>query len=152
MTDIQEKMDVVETCRVCRIGLSDNGIPYVVPLNYGYSFENDVLTLFFHSALEGRKMEIIRRNNQVCFEMDCDTKMIEADSPCKHGYEFRSVIGFGKIIVLDSPDEKTEGLNLIMRHQTGKDTVYDFPAKQIEKVCVYKLVTETLTGKRKLNL
>ena len=149
MTDIQEKMDVIGKCKVCRIGLSDNDIPYVIPLNYGYSFENEVLTLFFHSALEGRKMEIIKRNNRACFEMDCDTKPVEADSPCKFGYEFRSVIGFGTITVLDSPDEKAYGLNLIMKHQTGKDTVYDFTEKQLEKVCVYQLVVETFTGKRK---
>ena len=149
MTDIHEKMDVIEKCKVCRIGLSENNIPYIIPLNYGYRFDNDVLTLFFHSAVEGRKIEIIKQNNQACFEMDCDTKLVEADNPCKYGYEFKSIIGFGKIIVLDSPDEKSYGLNRIMKHQTGKDSVYDFTSNQLENVCVFKLVVESFTGKTK---
>ena len=152
MTDILDKMDVISKCKVCCLGLSDRDNPYVVPLNYGYSFENDALMLFFHSATEGRKMEIIKRNNRACFEIHCDTRLIAAESPCKFGYEFRSVIGFGTITVLDRPDEKAEALNLIMKHQTGQDTVFDFTAKQLENVCTYKLTVETFTGKQKLNL
>ena len=149
ITDTNEKISVIKKCKVCRIGLSENNIPYVVPLNYGYSFDNDVLTLFFHSVIEGRKMEIIKHNHQACFEMDCDTKLIEAEQPCCYGYEFKSIIGFGKIIVLDSLDEKSYGLNRIMKHQTGKETVYDFTLNQLENVCVFKLVVETFTGKIK---
>jgi len=149
ITDIDEKINVVKKCKICRIGLSENNVPYIVPMNYGYDFENNALTLFFHSALTGKKLNIIKNNNNVCFEIDCDTKLIEAEKPCNYGYVFKSVIGFGKIIMLENPDEKIEGLNKIMRHQTEKEAVYNFTYDEIKGVCVYKMVVEEFTGKRK---
>jgi len=149
MTDIDEMVDVIKKCKVCRLGLSENNFPYIIPLNYGYSFENNTLTLFFHSALEGKKMDIIKNNNNACFEIDCDMALIEDEKACKHGFAFKCVIGFGKIIFLENEAEKSDGLNLIMKHQTGKDTVYNFTPDAVKNVCVYKMVVETFTGKQK---
>ena len=152
ITDINEKIGIIEKCKVCRIGLSENNMPYVIPLNYGYHFENDALTLFFHCAPEGKKMDIIGNNNDACFEIDCDTKLIEAEAACNYGYAFKSIIGFGKIIILKNTDEKIDGLNKIMHHQTGKKTVFDFPHDQLHKVCVFKMVIEQFTGKQNSRL
>jgi len=149
ITDINEKMNVIKKSKVCRIGLSENNVPYIIPLNYGYNFENDVLTLFFHSAMEGKKLDIIKNNNNACFEIDCDTKLIEAEKACNYGYTFKSIIGFGKITILENSDEKTSGLNRIMKHQTEKETVYDFSQEQLKNVCVYKMIVEIFTGKQK---
>ena len=149
ITDINEKINVIKKCKVCRIGLSENNIPYIIPLNYGYNFENNVLTLFFHSAIDGKKLDIIKSNNNACFEIDCDTKLIEAEKACNHGYTFKSIIGFGKITILENSDEKTSGLNMIMQHQTETETVYDFSPEQLKNVCVYKMIVEIFTGKQK---
>jgi len=149
ITDVHEKIDVIEKCKVCRIGLSENDIPYVIPLNYGYDFEDNALTLFFHGAAEGKKIDIIKNNNNACFEIDCDTKLIEAEKACNYGYAFKSIIGFGKIAILENPNEKINGLNKIMRHQTGKEAVYDFTPDRIKNVCVYKMDVTEFTGKRK---
>jgi len=150
ITDIGEKINVIKKCKVCRIGLSENNVPYIIPLNHGYSFENNVLTLFFHSALEGKKLDIIKNNNNACFEIDCDTKLLEAENACDYGYAFKSIIGFGKIIILENPDEKIHGLNMIMKHQTDKETVYAFTHEQVKNICVYKMVVESFTGKQRL--
>ena len=147
--DIAEMINVIKKCKVCRLGLAENNIPYIVPLNYGYSFENDILTLFFHSAIEGKKMDIINGNNNACFEVDCDTALIEAEQACKYGYLFKSIIGFGKITILETDAEKVNALNLIMKHQTEKDIVYNFTHDDIKNVCTYKMVVETFTGKQK---
>jgi nitroimidazol reductase NimA-like FMN-containing flavoprotein (pyridoxamine 5'-phosphate oxidase superfamily) len=147
--DINDKINVIKKCKVCRIGLSENNIPYVIPLNYGYNFENDILTLFFHSAREGKKLDIIKNNNNACFEIDCDTRLIEAEKACNYGYAFRSIIGFGKIVILEDLDEKIDGLNKIMKHQTEKEIVYDFTHDEIKNVCVYKMIVEKFTGKQK---
>ena len=149
MTDIDEIINVVKKCKVCRLALSENDFPYIVPLNYGYSFENNTLTFFFHSALEGKKMDIIKNNNNACFQLDCDNALVEADIACKHGYAFKSVVGFGKIIFLESETEKNEALNLIMKHQTGKDTVYNFTSAETKNICVYKMLVETFSGKQR---
>jgi nitroimidazol reductase NimA-like FMN-containing flavoprotein (pyridoxamine 5'-phosphate oxidase superfamily) len=149
ITDINEKINVIKKCKICRIGLSENNMPYIIPLNYGYSFENDTLTLFFHSALEGKKFDIIKNNHNACFEIDCDTKLIEAEKACNYGYAFRSIIGFGKIMILEDAEQKIFGLNQIMKHQTEKETVYNFSHIELKNVCVYKMVVEEFTGKQK---
>ena len=149
ITDINDMIAIIQKCKVCRLGLAENNMPYVIPLNYGYQFENNVLTLFFHSAAEGKKIDIIKNNNSACFEIDCDTKLIEAEKACNYGYAFRSIIGFGKIIFLETPDEKIAGLNRIMKHQTEKETVYSFPPEALKNVAVYKLAADEFTGKQK---
>jgi nitroimidazol reductase NimA-like FMN-containing flavoprotein (pyridoxamine 5'-phosphate oxidase superfamily) len=149
ITDIHEKVSIIKKCKVCRIGLSENNFPYIVPLNYGYDFENDTLTLFFHSAKEGKKIDIIKNNNNACFEIDCDTKLIEAEKACNYGYAFKSIIGFGKIIILENADEKIDGLNKIMKHQTERETVYNFTHDELKNICVYKMIVEEFTGKQK---
>ncbi|MCL1937186.1 MAG: pyridoxamine 5'-phosphate oxidase family protein [Candidatus Azobacteroides sp.] len=146
---MDEKMQVIKKCKICRMGLSENNAPYIIPLNYGYNFENDTLTLFFHSAINGKKWDIIKSNPNVCFEIDCDAQLIEAEKACNYGYAFRSIIGFGKIVILKDIDEKIVGLNEIMRHQTGKETAYDFTPDELKNVCVYKMIVENFTGKQK---
>jgi len=74
---IEEKLEIIAKCKFCRLGLSENNYPYVVPLNYGFSYENEKLTLFFHGAMEGKKIDIIKNNNKACFEIDCDTKLVD---------------------------------------------------------------------------
>ncbi len=77
ITGIDEKLEIIAKCKVCRIGLSENNYPYIVPINYGYSFNDRKLALYFHCAPEGKKIDIIKKNNNACFEIDCDTKLIE---------------------------------------------------------------------------
>jgi uncharacterized protein len=80
ITGIDEKLDIISKSKVCRIGLSENNCPYIVPLNYGFSFDDGKLSLYFHCAAEGKKTDIIKKNNNACFEIDCDTKLIEGTS------------------------------------------------------------------------
>jgi nitroimidazol reductase NimA-like FMN-containing flavoprotein (pyridoxamine 5'-phosphate oxidase superfamily) len=150
IADINDKMAIVAKCKVCRLGLSENNYPYVIPLNYGYTCEDEILTFYFHSAKEGRKMEIIRSNNNVCIEIDCDTQLIEGMKPCNYGYAFKSIVGFGKISFLETNDEKTFGLNCLTKHQTENDTTHDYTENELNNVCVYKMTVETFTGKQKL--
>jgi nitroimidazol reductase NimA-like FMN-containing flavoprotein (pyridoxamine 5'-phosphate oxidase superfamily) len=65
--EIKDLLDIIEKCKNCRLGLCDDNQPYIVPLNYGYAYRDSVLTLYFHSAKEGKKMDIIKRNNKACF-------------------------------------------------------------------------------------
>jgi nitroimidazol reductase NimA-like FMN-containing flavoprotein (pyridoxamine 5'-phosphate oxidase superfamily) len=146
---VEDKIKIISECKVCRLGLSQNNQPYIIPLNYGYSFDGHVLTLYFHSANEGEKLDIIRNNHNACFEMDCHHKLIEVEKACNYGYTFKSVIGFGKIIFMETNDEKNNGLNQIMKHQTGKDTRYSFDIDALKNVTVYKLLVEEFTGKER---
>jgi nitroimidazol reductase NimA-like FMN-containing flavoprotein (pyridoxamine 5'-phosphate oxidase superfamily) len=148
--DINEKIKIIEKCKICRLGLSENNYPYIVPLNYGFSYDDEKLILYFHCAMEGKKIDIIKKNNNVCFEIDCDTKLIEGEAPCEYGYEFKSIIGFGKIILLDTKDEKINGLNFLMKQQTGKDIKYNYNENELKNVIILKMFVEEFTGKQKV--
>jgi nitroimidazol reductase NimA-like FMN-containing flavoprotein (pyridoxamine 5'-phosphate oxidase superfamily) len=112
-------------------------------------YENGKLILFFHGATEGKKIDIIKKNNNACFEIDCDTHLVEGDAACDYGYAFRSVIGFGEIAILETNEEKTAALNHLMKHQTGKNTEYSFEENQLKNVLVFKMDVQEFTGKEK---
>lgn len=147
--NIDDKIKIINKCKVCRLGLSENDKPYIIPLNYGYSFENNILILYFHSATEGKKIDIIKNNNKACFEIDCDNKLIEAEKACNYGYAFKSIIGFGEILMVETNEEKSNGLNKIMKHQTGKDVTYNFNDTMLKNVAIYKFIVEEFTGKER---
>jgi nitroimidazol reductase NimA-like FMN-containing flavoprotein (pyridoxamine 5'-phosphate oxidase superfamily) len=117
-------------------------------LSFGCRFLNDdVLELYFHSAQEGKKLDILKKNNKVCFEMSCEGEPLRAETPCSSGYYFGSVIGYGEVIFIQDPDEKCTALSIMFEHQTGKGAVFD--KGQAEQVCVFKIVSTEFTGKRK---
>ncbi|MDR2425300.1 MAG: pyridoxamine 5'-phosphate oxidase family protein [Prevotellaceae bacterium] len=149
ITDIDNKMAIIDKCKVCRLGLSDDNQPYIVPLNYGYCLDADVLTLFFHGAQKGKKVDIIKKNNMACFEVDCDSQFIEGATPCTSAYLYKSVTGRGKIIIMETAEDKINGLNKIMKHQTGKYPEYRFTEADLKNVMVYKMEVEEFTGKQK---
>ena len=148
--DINEILDIIGKCKYCRLGLSENNTPYIIPLNYGFSYDNNKLIFYFHSAKEGKKLDIIQKNNNACFEIDCDTRLIEGEKPCDYGYEFKSIIGFGKIIIIETIEGKTKGLNYLMKHQTGKEINYNYKNNELNNVIIFKMEIEELTGKQKV--
>ena len=152
ITDINEKIKLIEQNKVCRIGFSDNGQPYIVPMNYGFTFESGVLVIYLHCAKEGRKIDILKNNNKVCFEIDDDHRLVDGgEIACKYGYSYSSIIGFGKIELINEPGEKTQILNILMKHQTGKDTVYSYTEKELDGVTTLKIIVDDFSGKRRVH-
>jgi len=118
---------------------------YIVPMNFGYSFDGNQLVLFFHSAKQGRKIDSLKANNEVCFEMDCEHKLLDADTACNYGFYFKSVIGNGQAEFIDDIEEKKSALSVLMKHQTGQDFTFD--DKMAGIVTVFKIVASSFTGK-----
>ena len=148
VTDISGIEEILQKCKTCHVAMVDGETPYVVPLSYGYKILNgNILELYFHNALEGRKIDILKRNNKVCFEMSIEGEPIHSETPCNSGYYFASVIGFGEAVFIEDTGEKCEALSIMFRHQAGKDVT--FTAEQSESVCVFKIVSSNFTGKRK---
>ena len=142
ITDIALIEDVIRKSLVCRLGMSRNDQPYVVPLCFAYS-DN---TLYFHSAGEGLKLEILQQNPNVCFEFDIDHEVVQDDKPCKWSMNYRSVIGFGQASVVEDLEEKRKGLDAIMQHYAGRSFEYLEPA--IENTVIIKVEVESMTGKK----
>ena len=118
---------IIERAHVCRIGLSQNDVPYIVPMNFGYNGRY----LYFHCAPEGKKLDIIRNNPRVCFEMDTDYELVKAgENPCGCSTKYRSVIGTGTAMILTDINEKSEALNIILDHYGASR--YIFSEKELE--------------------
>ena len=148
VTDIGGIEEILLQCMTCHVAMIDSGIPYVVPLSYGFRIlEGNVLELYFHSALEGRKLDILKRNNKVCFEMSYEGEPVHSESPCNSGYYYASVIGFGTAVFLEDSDDSRKALSILVKHQTGKDA--SFTAEQADSVCVFKIVSTDFSGKKK---
>jgi nitroimidazol reductase NimA-like FMN-containing flavoprotein (pyridoxamine 5'-phosphate oxidase superfamily) len=149
VTDLSKIIEIIGRCEIARLAMVDNGQPYVVPLNFGYELINSQLNLYFHSALEGRKIDILKANPAVCFEMDCSFKKLESEMACNWSAEFESIIGYGKVEFLESRDEKSLALDCIMKRYgfTGMPIYNDEALKQ---TAVYKLTVDSLTAKQKL--
>ena len=140
--DKKEIESIIERATVCRVAFSENDVPYIVPLNFGYKDD----CLYFHSAPEGKKIEIIRQNNQVCFEVDIDQEVVKSETPCNWQMKYRSVIGFGKAFFVDHPEEKRRALSIIVEHYSGDLSEYSEDA--INNVAIVKVEIESMTGKK----
>ena len=148
VTNINEIEKILLQCKTCHVAMVDAGGPYVVPLSYGYKIRGgNILELYFHSAPAGKKLDILRKNNNVCFEMAHEGEPLHSDTPCNSGYYFASVIGTGNVIFIDGADEKCEALSIMFQHQSGKEVT--FTPEQAEKICVFKIVSSDFSGKRK---
>jgi nitroimidazol reductase NimA-like FMN-containing flavoprotein (pyridoxamine 5'-phosphate oxidase superfamily) len=149
ITDIEEINSIIKNCKTCHVAMVDDGMPYVVPLSFGYEISEKELSLYFHSAKEGRKIDILHKNNTVCFDMCCEGEPVNAKkTPCNSGYYYSSVIGNGNVEFVTDIDEKIEALTLLLKHQAGIDV--SFTEQQANAVCIYKIVTNDFTGKKKL--
>ena len=147
--DVDEIEEILLLCKTCHVAMIDDGTSYLVPLSYGYKFtDGKQLELYFHSALEGRKIDILRKNNQVCFEIAYEGEPVITDDPCHSGYYFASVIGYGEVVFIDDVIKKCEALSIMFKHQSGKDV--SFTAGQTGNICVFKIQSSCFTGKRKL--
>ena len=145
VTDMGELKAIVDLCKVCRLGLHDAEGIYIVPLNFGYAFKDDHFTLYFHGAKVGRKLDAIAYNPQVCVEMDCEHRLIEAEQACEYGYSFKSIIANGTASIVEDVEEKKLGLTLLMKHQSGKD--FTFTDEMTKAVAVFKVEIDSLSGK-----
>jgi len=133
---------IIRSAHICRLAMAHKDQPYVVPLNFGYR-DN---TVYFHSAAQGRKIDIIRDNPQVCLEFSTDLDLVRAEKSCDWGQRFKCVIGFGKAQLVEAAAEKKEALDIIMDHYDGQGGGYS--EKRLKMTTVIKVVLTEMTGKR----
>ncbi len=147
VTDLQEIIKILDKSKVLHLGLVDGDEPYVVPMNYGYTMEDGKLTIYLHGANRGRKLDLIRKNPKVFFEMDCDVVPFEGDVACKYGITYASVMGRGIAEIVEDTEEKKFALSALMKTQTGKD--FTFEDKMTTIVTVIKINTIEYTAKHR---
>ena len=154
ITDRYDIINIMDKCDICRLALSRNNIPYIVPLNFGYDYTDSRLTLYFHCAKDGKKTDIIKENPAACFEMDCSRNIIPGKKACNYSMEYESVIGSGDITIVGDGEvgEKRRALSLIMKKYAPErkfefSEAY-FTSEMVNSVTVLKLDVQEFTGKR----
>jgi nitroimidazol reductase NimA-like FMN-containing flavoprotein (pyridoxamine 5'-phosphate oxidase superfamily) len=145
--DIIEIDDILSRADACQIALVDGEAPYLVTLNYGFSRESGQLVLYFHCANEGRKLDIIRKNPRACFSVDIEHILVEGGNGCGWGMKYKSVVGFGRVEVVGEASEREAGLQILMRHYSGR-TGFVFEDNIMAKTTVLKLTADEVTGRR----
>ncbi|MBL7205487.1 MAG: pyridoxamine 5'-phosphate oxidase family protein [Desulfobacteraceae bacterium] len=140
--DREEIESIIKKADVCRLGLSDNNIPYIVPLNFGYRDS----CLYFHTPKAGKKIDMIKTNNRVCFELDIDHEVVKAENPCDWNMKYRSVIGYGRASLLDEIEEKRRALDIILDHYSGR--VHEYKEKMVDHLAIIKVEIQSMTGKK----
>ena len=145
--DISKTIEFLNEEKVCRIGLYDGEKVYVVPMNYGFEHnEGRKLTFYLHCAQIGRRIDIVKKNPEVCIEIDGRHMLETADIPCDYGYFYMSLIGNGRLKFVDDIKEKEDILCKFMLQQTGKE-INNFGEKWLNAVCIMKLELTDYTVK-----
>lgn len=137
ITDREKIIEILDKAKVLHLGLVDGDEPYIVPMNYGYTFENDKLTIWLHGAVRGRKYDIIRVNPKVCFEMECDLIPFEGDVACRYGLGYSSLMGRGTAVIVEDVEEKQKALSILMKTQVNKD--FEFNEKLASVVGIIRI-------------
>ena len=145
ITDTEQIRAILDTAKVLRLGLAVDNEPYVVPLNYGYTLEDGCLTFYMHSAVKGKKLDMIRTNPNVYFELDCGLIPFEGKVACQYGLSYSAVMGRGKATLLEDPEQKMEAMSILMKSQTGKDFVFN--ERLVSIVAVIRLEVTEFTAK-----
>ena len=143
--DLDEIRNILDTAKVLHLGLAVDNMPYVVPMNYGYCMEDGKLTIYLHSAVRGKKLDMIRANPNVFFSLDCDMVPFEGILPCQYGMAYSSVMGCGAATIVEDVEEKKHALSLLMKTQTGKD--FDFEEKMTTIVSIIRIDVSEYTAK-----
>ncbi len=144
ITDLEVIKDIISNCNIIRIGLSDNDLyPYIVPMNFGYEFNESEICFYLHGATAGRKYDLINKNKVCSFQMDCDNVLDFEGKDATMRY--RSVMGKADIEMLKDGDKK-RGLDILMANDE-RTCEFDYETSIIPNTAVYKLTVTEITGK-----
>ncbi|MCX6334532.1 MAG: pyridoxamine 5'-phosphate oxidase family protein [Bacteroidia bacterium] len=146
ITDNRIIQEILEKSAICRLGLVDKDEAYIVPTNYAY--ENGLI--YIHSAPAGRKIDLIKRNNRITFEIEYSCEIIRSEIPCNWTTVYRSVMGKGTIFLENDPESKKRGLDLIMlKYGAAMELNYD--ESLLSRMIILKLRIDSITGKQSGN-
>jgi hypothetical protein len=143
ITDRQQIDEILSKAEIIRLAVVDNGLPYIVAMNFAYvdGF------IYMHSAKEGRKIDILRKENTVAFQTDTGVELLMMEEACSCGMRYMSVFGTGKAVLIDEKSEKTKALDALMTKHTGR-AGFEYSEKVIERTLVIKVEIESITGKK----
>jgi nitroimidazol reductase NimA-like FMN-containing flavoprotein (pyridoxamine 5'-phosphate oxidase superfamily) len=142
INDTNEVVDILRRALVMRLAFCGDE-PYLVPLNFAFHQG----CIYFHTGHKGKKMEMLRKDDRVCFEVDLDVKLLPSDQPCKWACAYASVVGFGRALALEDEGEKAAALSRLMEKYAGLQGCA-FPPAKLKAAAVVRINIESMTGRR----
>ena len=147
VTDPAQITRILDEGKVLHLAMAVDNEPYVVPMNYGYTMEEGKLVLYLHSAVKGKKLDMIRKNPKVFFSVDCDRMPFEGRVPCQYGLVYSSIMGRGTATLVEDVEEKKQAMTILMKTQTGKD--FTFEDRLVSIVTVIRIDVAEYTAKHR---
>jgi len=138
VTDYSRMLDILRSCDCCRLGLVDNQEAYIVPMNFGIAEEEGTPVLYFHTAKEGRKIDLLKKQATATFQADTGHRLLQSDHAGSFSYCYQCVMGKGQVALLSGKEEKIKGLRAIMAHYAPQ-TDWDFELPCLDKVYIIRL-------------
>lgn len=148
VSDKDEIVKFISEQQIIRVGFADDGEVYIVPVNYGFEVCGDNFVFYFHGAKAGRKFELAKKSPDVGFEIDGGYQLIPSENACGYSAHFKSVIGNGRLVLIEDNDEKIHALDRIMVQVSGK-CGWEFSGKMLDGTAVFRLEVRSLTCKAK---
>ena len=155
--EIKSKEKIIEFLSSQQTGrissIDENGYPQIIPMNF--VFINDVI--YMHSHIRGEKLDNVRRNQKVGFEVDKSLEFLPSyfsdptDASLADTLYISVVIKGNASIVLDK-EEKTTALNGLMKKYQPEGGYEPIKPEMdvLDEVVVIKIVPESLRGKYKI--
>ena len=147
ITDEEQIRHILDTAKVLHLGMCVDNEPYVVPMNYGYTMEEGKLVLYLHSAVRGRKLEMLQCNPNVFFSLESDLLPFEGQVPCQYGMAYSSVMGRGTARIVEDVEDKMKAMSILMKTQTEKD--FSFTERLVSIVAVIWIDVLEYTAKHR---
>ena len=147
ITDEAQIRRILDSAKVLRLGIAVDNVPYIYPMNYGYTMEDGKLSLYLHSAVKGDKLDLLRKNPNICFELDCDHVPFEGKIACQYGLAYSAISGRGRAVLVEDVEEKMEAMSVLMKTQTGKD--FTFEDRLVSIVAVIRIDVSEYTAKHR---
>lgn len=136
-------MRILTEAPIVRIALCDDDQPYVIAMNFAYKKG----CIYLHSALEGRKIDILKKNNRVAFQTEIEMELIRNDRPCNCSVRYLSLMGSGRALFITGLAEKKQALDVIMSKYSGH-LAFEYPTSTLEKTCLIRIIIEEMSGKK----
>lgn len=144
ITSAKEIDAVLAAAEVVTLALVDNGMPYSLPLNFGYRDR----TMYIHCAPDGRKIDILTREPSVAFSVYDTYEVIRGTTACHWGARYRSVIGTGTVRFITDAAEKLRALDILMSKFAEGPHTYD--EAMLVRTAVIAVDIVSMTGKQKV--
>ena len=151
----EDILKIMQKCTVLHLGMMGDGRPYVVPLHFGVEVEarSGSIVLYFHSAAAGRKTEALAKHPEVYFCMESDVQLVPAaanDPACHWTTRYASVMGEGRVTLLEDPQQKTHGLHVVLGQCGYCGETPEFAQGMLARTAVYRLDVSGISAKSNL--